>query len=91
MVGLRIDDRELRRAFRDAHPELMAVDYWEGMQRALREGQGAEGAKLPDRPAPAPSARQNACAAPPKRRPAPNRPSWLLAYHQRQLLPDIGL
>jgi isocitrate dehydrogenase kinase/phosphatase len=38
MVGLRIDDRELRRAFRDAHPELMAVDYWEGMQRALREG-----------------------------------------------------
>jgi isocitrate dehydrogenase kinase/phosphatase len=38
MVGLRIDDRELRRAFRDAHPELMTVDYWEGMQRALREG-----------------------------------------------------
>jgi isocitrate dehydrogenase kinase/phosphatase len=38
MVGLRIDDRELRRAFRDAHPELMTVGYWEGMQRALREG-----------------------------------------------------
>ena len=38
MVGLRIDDKELRRAFRDAHPELMTVEYWEGMQRALREG-----------------------------------------------------
>ena len=38
MVGLRIDDRELRRTFRDAHPELMTVGYWEGMQRALREG-----------------------------------------------------
>jgi isocitrate dehydrogenase kinase/phosphatase len=38
MVGLRIDDRELRRAFQQAHPELMSVEYWEGMQRALREG-----------------------------------------------------
>jgi isocitrate dehydrogenase kinase/phosphatase len=38
MVGLRIDDRDLRRAFRDAHPELMTVAYWEGMQRALRDG-----------------------------------------------------
>lgn len=38
MVGLRIDDRELRRLFQTAHPELMSVDYWEGMQRALREG-----------------------------------------------------
>lgn len=38
MVGLRIDDRELRRAFQQAHPELMSVAYWEGMQRALREG-----------------------------------------------------
>ncbi|MBL8564963.1 MAG: bifunctional isocitrate dehydrogenase kinase/phosphatase [Hyphomicrobiaceae bacterium] len=38
MVGLRIDDRELRRAFLDTHPELMTVDYWTGMQRAIREG-----------------------------------------------------
>lgn len=38
MVGLRIDDRELRRAFLDAHPELVTVDYWQGMQRAMLEG-----------------------------------------------------
>lgn len=38
MSGLRIDDRELRRLFAARHPELMTVDYWEGMQRALSEG-----------------------------------------------------
>lgn len=38
MVGLRIDDRELRRAFLDKHPELVTIDYWQGMQRALSEG-----------------------------------------------------
>ncbi len=38
MVGLRIDDRELRRLFRETHANLMSVDYWEGMQRAMREG-----------------------------------------------------
>lgn len=38
MVGLRIDDRGLRRAFTEAHPDLMTVEYWEGMQRALRDG-----------------------------------------------------
>jgi isocitrate dehydrogenase kinase/phosphatase len=38
MVGLRIDDRELRRLFAVSHPELMTVEYWEGMQRALLEG-----------------------------------------------------
>ncbi len=38
MVGLRIDDRELRRTFQEYHPELMTVDYWEGMQRALLKG-----------------------------------------------------
>lgn len=38
MAGLRIDDRELRRLFRDTHSELMDVGYWEGMQRALRDG-----------------------------------------------------
>ncbi len=38
MVGLRIDDRELRRTFQEYHPELMTTDYWEGMQRALKKG-----------------------------------------------------
>ncbi|PZA10966.1 bifunctional isocitrate dehydrogenase kinase/phosphatase [Rhodopseudomonas palustris] len=38
LEGLRIDDPGLRRAFCDAHPELMQADYWEGMQRALRDG-----------------------------------------------------
>ena len=38
MVGLRIEDRDLRRTFTEAHPDLMGVDYWEGMQRALRAG-----------------------------------------------------
>ena len=38
MTWLRIEDRELRRLFASAHPEIMRVDYWEGMQRALCEG-----------------------------------------------------
>ena len=38
LTGLRIDDPELRRLFRETHWELLTVDYWEGMQRALREG-----------------------------------------------------
>lgn len=38
LEGLRIDDPLLRRAFRDAYPELLQVDYWRGMQQALREG-----------------------------------------------------
>ncbi|MGP9813204.1 bifunctional isocitrate dehydrogenase kinase/phosphatase [Rhodopseudomonas sp. NSM] len=38
LEGLRIDEPGLRRAFRDAHPELMQPEYWEAMQRALREG-----------------------------------------------------
>lgn len=36
--GLMIDDRHLRRIFRAAHPDLLTVDYWKGMQRALRKG-----------------------------------------------------
>jgi isocitrate dehydrogenase kinase/phosphatase len=36
--GLMIDDRRLRRVFRTAHPDLPTVDYWKGMQRALRKG-----------------------------------------------------
>ncbi|MGU3538482.1 isocitrate dehydrogenase kinase/phosphatase AceK regulatory subunit [Methylobacterium sp. A54F] len=38
MTGLRLDDPALRRTFREAHAELLTVDYWEGMQRALGAG-----------------------------------------------------
>jgi isocitrate dehydrogenase kinase/phosphatase len=37
--GLRVDDRQLRRAFRSAHRELLTVEYWEGLQQALRAGE----------------------------------------------------
>jgi len=37
--GLRVDDRYLRRAFRAAHGELLTVEYWEGLQQALRAGE----------------------------------------------------
>jgi isocitrate dehydrogenase kinase/phosphatase len=37
-AGLRIDDRDLRRQFRDAHGDLLTTDYWEGVQRALSVG-----------------------------------------------------
>jgi len=38
-AGLRVRNRALRRAFRSAHPELMTVEYWEGLQQALRAGE----------------------------------------------------
>jgi len=38
MAGLRIDDRELRRVFQAAHADLLTTGYWEGMQKALRDG-----------------------------------------------------
>jgi len=38
-AGLRVRSRSLRRAFRAAHAELMTVQYWEGLQQALRAGQ----------------------------------------------------
>lgn len=38
LVGLRIDDPELRRHFRDANADLMTMGYWEGMQRAHAKG-----------------------------------------------------
>ena len=38
-VGLRVDDRRLRRAFRAAHQELMTVEYWERLQQTLRAGE----------------------------------------------------
>ena len=36
-TGLRIDQRDLRRAFRAAHGELMGTAYWEDMQAGLRK------------------------------------------------------
>jgi isocitrate dehydrogenase kinase/phosphatase len=38
-AGLRVRNRALRRAFRTAHSDLMSVEYWEGLQQALRAGQ----------------------------------------------------
>jgi isocitrate dehydrogenase kinase/phosphatase len=38
-AGLRVRNRALRRAFRGAHAELMSVEYWEGLQQALRAGE----------------------------------------------------
>ncbi len=38
-AGLRVRNRALRRAFRAAHGELMTVEYWEGLQQALRAGE----------------------------------------------------
>jgi isocitrate dehydrogenase kinase/phosphatase len=38
-VGLRVANRKLRRAFRDAHGELMTVEYWERLQQELRAGE----------------------------------------------------
>jgi len=38
LPGLRIDDPHLRRLFRNANADLLTVDYWEGMQRALSAG-----------------------------------------------------
>jgi isocitrate dehydrogenase kinase/phosphatase len=38
-AGLRVDDRELRRAFRTEHGDLLTVRYWQDMQGAHRTGQ----------------------------------------------------
>jgi isocitrate dehydrogenase kinase/phosphatase len=38
-AGLRVRNRTLRRAFRGAHTDLMTVEYWEGLQQALRAGE----------------------------------------------------
>lgn len=38
-AGLRVRNRALRRAFRAAHADLMSVEYWEGLQQALRAGE----------------------------------------------------
>ena len=38
-IGLRVNDRSLRRAFRAVHGELLTVPYWEQLQESLRAGQ----------------------------------------------------
>src|SRR3984885_3347552 len=38
-TGLRVGSRLLRRAFRDAHGDLMTVEYWERLQQELRAGE----------------------------------------------------
>jgi len=38
-AGLRVRNRALRRAFRAVHADLMTVEYWEGLQLALRAGE----------------------------------------------------
>jgi len=38
-AGLRVADRQLRRAFRTEHGDLLTVRYWEDMQAAHRTGQ----------------------------------------------------
>ncbi len=38
-AGLRVRNRRLRQAFRAAHADLMTVEYWEELQRALRAGE----------------------------------------------------
>lgn len=37
-VGLCIRDRHLRRTLRETHPELLTTEYWEAIQREIREG-----------------------------------------------------
>jgi len=37
-AGLGIEDRNLRHVLRQAHPDLLTVGYWLGMQRALNKG-----------------------------------------------------
>ena len=37
-AGLCMNDRELRRLFREAHGDLLSTEYWERIQRDLREG-----------------------------------------------------
>ncbi|MEM7507921.1 MAG: isocitrate dehydrogenase kinase/phosphatase AceK regulatory subunit [Pseudomonadota bacterium] len=39
---LRLPDRDLRRLFREAHGELLTLDYWTRMQRLLAEGRVAK-------------------------------------------------
>jgi isocitrate dehydrogenase kinase/phosphatase len=37
-AGLRIHDRSLRRLFREVHGDLLTTDYWEAIQRDLKNG-----------------------------------------------------
>ncbi len=38
LVGLCLPYRDLRRVFAEQHPQLFTVEYWEGIQRELKEG-----------------------------------------------------
>lgn len=38
-AGLRIEDRSLRRLFRETHGELLTTAYWEDLQKDLSQGQ----------------------------------------------------
>lgn len=50
LVGLRLEDPDLRRYFREANEQLMTTEYWEGMQRAHAKGLMPKvRAYLPDR------------------------------------------
>jgi len=37
-AGLLLNNRDLRRYFREVHPELLTTDYWESIQSQLRAG-----------------------------------------------------
>ncbi len=38
LVGLCLPYRDLRRVFAEQHPQLFTVEYWQGIQRELKEG-----------------------------------------------------
>lgn len=37
--GLQLGNRDARRHFREAHPDLLSVDYWQGVQDRLTDGE----------------------------------------------------
>ena len=47
-VGLRINDRGLKRVFKDIHSDLLTVDYWVEMQAALLDGKVPEFRAYPE-------------------------------------------
>ena len=47
-TGLRINDRALRRYFRERHGDLLTMEYWEGLQRKLLAGKVPTISTYPD-------------------------------------------
>lgn len=47
-AGLLLENRSLRRHFRRVHGDLLTTDYWQGVQRALREGRVPRTSTYPD-------------------------------------------